>query len=231
MKRVKFLFIAMSLFLLSGCMKASVNVDIKKDDTGSVTYKIAYDKAAMEEYEMDTDEMLGEIDSSWTEQGATVTDNNYEEDGVEYVGRQVTFNFNSLEELNTKLQTLESEEEEDTETTNTFMTFTRNKDVVTISMPKDEESSESIGMMASMITYTISIKVDGKVLENNADSFDKETNTLTWNYTTFIKEGITASYNTSLSSNNWIVYIIGLGAIVLLTIGSINILKNKQKKA
>ena len=228
MKSLKKVLILATIFLLTGCASMSLDLKIKNNDTGAATYIIGYNTAMMEEYDMDTDEYLESLDEQWASEDATIEDYNFTEGEKSYVGKKISFVFDNLEELNAKL--INVSEEEEVESTDEYLQFTRNGNEVSVSLAGDPEAAESVEMMASFITYSVTIEVEGKIIQNNADEVDEKSGSMTWNYATIISDGIHATYDTStvsVSSTNTLLYILlGIGIVGI----TIFILIKKQKK-
>lgn len=86
--------ILLMLLLTTGCVSASVKINLNKDDSGTVVYKIAYEEKYIIDNTFDKYDMLG---SDFKVEAIT-----YEKNGKNYIGREISFSFKNLEEFNQK---------------------------------------------------------------------------------------------------------------------------------
>lgn len=209
----KIMILGISLLFVNGCMSAEMKIKLNKDDSGSVKLTIAYAEDYIEEGTF--------TDFDEPKEGVTVKNITYVKDETTYIGRELSYSFKDLEDFNAKFTNNVADEED-----NQNISITREKNIVTVTMPGDEASYNEYGAMVDAIEYTINITIDGKVVENNATSFNKKTNTLTWELEDTLKNGILLEYDTSTDITIFIPLIIAF----IATVG-IYIVTKKQGKS
>ena len=212
MRRIKCLVVVLLVFLLSGCMDASVNITIRNDDSGQIEYILGYEESFYESMEEETNDTTEE-----NVPDAKVEDYTYDKGGKTYIGKKVTVTFDSLDKLNETLEKMndDSEDEEGPPSVSSpILKASREGNNVTISLAPDKESYESSKMYLSYLSYSLKIKIDGKVINNNADSIDEKTNTYTWDVSTMLQEGVNLEYQAGYN------YLI-LGAIAVIVVSII----------
>lgn len=216
MKKIKYLVMAFMIFLLSGCMNVSMDITINNDDTGKIEYTVGYEESFYESSEVEMDNNIKD-----TIPEAKVENINYQKGDKTYIGQKATINFDSIDELNeviTKMNESTENEEEDEETSDVStpsLKAVREGDKVKITLPADQTSYEQTKMYLSYIDYSLNIKVDGKVLNHNANKVEEATNTYIWTVSTMLQEGIIFEYQTG---HNYLVLSI-IGGLVLIIIG------------
>jgi hypothetical protein len=82
-----------------------------------------------------------------------------------------------------------------------------------------------------MIDYSLTIKIEGKVLKQNADNYNEKEKTLTWSISTMLKDGINLEYDTSTGLLTPLNMIIGVVALIVIAtvIGLFATRKNKKE--
>ncbi len=145
-------------------------------------------------------------------------------------GATLTKNYNSLEEYvkNTKISEQFGNE----------ITYTKNGDETTLSITGSfsvDEQDQETGYKVQ--TAKISIVVPFEVTNHNADSYDKDSNTYTWNFDENSEERtLTLTFNQAMKEeeSNWYVYagiglvVVLIGVYVVLTIVNQNKQRNKM---
>ncbi|MGI6330060.1 MAG: LppM family (lipo)protein [Bacilli bacterium] len=236
MKLFKQILIITFIIFFTGCARVSMEIEIDKNDQGSVTLSIAFAEQLFEEKEEDDfsinpEETFKSLEKQWQEKEAKIVDYNFTEEEVNYYGKKVTINFKSLEELNTILENIAKNSDlKEENITEEVLSFKRENDNVFISLKPEEVNEEELNMMAGILKYNIKIKIDGKIISHNAPLIDND-NTLTWSLIPTLKEGINVNYTTSKKTtppkeiekkenNPFKYYIIGF-IIILFLIGII----------
>ncbi|NLD78984.1 MAG: hypothetical protein GX641_01435 [Mollicutes bacterium] len=219
MKKLKYLLLISMMFLISGCMNVSLDITINQDDSGSIVYTYGIEESFLESFE-DGETSFSEVDI----ESAEKEDLTYQVNEKSYKGQKTTITFESLEELQNIYTTL-NESSDDDDVQITPLTFERKDGVTTIKSDPNLEVDEEQTMYLNYIDYTLNIKVEGEVLNNNATS--NENNIYTWNLKTILDKGVLLEYGAK-KPNSLIIYI-GIGAVILIGI-VLFILKNKQKK-
>jgi len=219
MKKLKYLLLISMMFLISGCMNVSLDITINQDDSGSIVYTYGIEESFLESFE-DGETSFSEVDI----ESAEKEDLTYQVNEKSYKGQKTTITFESLEELQNIYTTL-NESSDDDDVQITPLTFERKDGVTTIKSDPNLEIDEEQTMYLNYIDYTLNIKVEGEVLNNNATS--NENNIYTWNLKTILDKGVLLEYGAK-KPNSLIIYI-GIGAVILIGI-VLFILKNKQKK-
>ncbi|WP_121251679.1 LppM family (lipo)protein [Nocardioides ferulae] len=160
------------LFVLSGCFKLDMDMEVHEDDTVGGTMVVAMEKSVMDmfgamgEGEMDMSEMF---DTGDLPEGASAED--YEEDG--FVGQRITFDDVSLDEF---AQTTSEDESGQ-------LSIERDGDVFRVSgvfdMDMSEEEAEMFGAADMMADAEIRVRLSfpGEVTESNGEV---DGNTVTW---------------------------------------------------
>ena len=207
---MKKLLAVLALLMLAGCMDVEYSIEVKNNGSGTLYYKSAM-------VEADEDDWLGGM---WddgdleTVTHGTLTEITYNKDDETYNGVEVTFNFQSLDELNDALE--ESWGDDDAEP----VIFKQEGNKVIINSAGDPDSYDEVAMFASAIDFAFKIQPEGKILSHNATTFDEATNTLTWNLRDFTTQGINLEYSTTESASsglNFIYIIIIIGVIVVIS--------------
>lgn len=219
MKKLKYLLLISMMFLISGCMNVSLDITINQDDSGSIVYTYGIEESFLESFE-DGETSFSEVDI----ESAEKEDLTYQVNEKSYKGQKTTITFESLEELQNIYTTL-NESSDDDDVQITPLTFERKDGVTTIKSDPNLEVDEEQTMYLNYIDYTLNIKVEGEVLNNNATS--NENNVYTWDLKTILDKGVLLEYGAK-KPNSLIIYI-GIGAVILIGI-VLFILKNKQKK-
>lgn len=219
MKKLKCLLLISMMFLISGCMNVSLDITINQDDSGSIVYTYGIEESFLESFE-DGETSFSEVDIESAEKENLT----YQVNEKSYKGQKTTITFESLEELQNIYTTL-NESSDDDDVQITPLTFERKDGVTTIKSDPNLEVDEEQTMYLNYIDYTLNIKVEGEVLNNNATS--NENNIYTWNLKTILDKGVLLEYGTK--KTNSLVIFIGIGAVILIGIVLL-ILKNKQKK-
>ena len=219
MKKLKYLLLISMMFLISGCMNVSLDITINQDDSGSIVYTYGIEESFLESFE-DGETSFSEVNI----ESAEKEDLTYQVNEKSYKGQKTTITFESLEELQNIYTTL-NESSDDDDVQITPLTFERKDGVTTIKSDPNLEVDEEQTMYLNYIDYTLNVKVEGEVLNNNATS--NENNVYTWDLKTILDKGVLLEYGAK-KPNSLIIYI-GIGAVILIGI-VLFILKNKQKK-
>lgn len=172
----------MLLFLITGCVSASVKMNFNRDDTGKVIYKIAYEEKYVIE---DTFNKYDQLTSDFT-----VKKTEYEKSGKSYIGREISFQFKDLEDFNRKFS-----ENLSNDGTNEKIVATRKKGIVTINADANKKMYDSYVSDLKLIDYKVIISIDGKIIKTNATKINE--NTMEWELDTILKEGLVLKYDTS----------------------------------
>ncbi|MFA5696490.1 MAG: hypothetical protein WCX15_00525 [Bacilli bacterium] len=208
MKKLKYLLLISMMFLISGCMNVSLDITINQDDSGSIVYTYGIEESFLESFE-DGETSFSEVDI----ESAEKEDLTYQVNEKSYKGQKTTITFESLEELQNIYTTL-NESSDDDDVQITPLTFERKDGVTTIKSDPNLEVDEEQTMYLNYIDYTLNIKVEGEVLNNNATS--NENNIYTWNLKTILDKGVLLEYGAK-KPNSLIIYI-GIGAVILIGI-------------
>jgi hypothetical protein len=208
MKKLKYLLLISMMFLISGCMNVSLDITINQDDSGSIVYTYGIEESFLESFE-DGETSFSEVDI----ESAEKEDLTYQVNEKSYKGQKTTITFESLEELQNIYTTL-NESSDDDDVQITPLTFERKDGVTTIKSDPNLEIDEEQTMYLNYIDYTLNIKVEGEVLNNNATS--NENNIYTWNLKTILDKGVLLEYGAK-KPNSLIIYI-GIGAVILIGI-------------
>ncbi len=241
MKKIKLLLLSCAIFMLSGCVVATYDITINKNDTGEIMMTIAQVNS---EDDTNFGSTIEEIPN------ATIEDITFEKNGQTYVGKKVFVPFSSIDELNEIFATLSTEtddSDDQIESDNSMkVEARRDGNKVFISLEADPETYEQSKMFLELIDLKFNLKVEGTVLTNNATTV--EDNTYTWNYATLLKDGINFEYETESSTSvvpndsadtagtadyNYIILgIIGVMVITIiaLSIACINTVVTSKKK-
>ena len=208
MKKLKYLLLISMMFLISGCMNVSLDITINQDDSGSIVYTYGIEESFLESFE-DGETSFSEVDI----ESAEKEDLTYQVNEKSYKGQKTTITFESLEELQNIYTTL-NESSDDDDVQITPLTFERKDGVTTIKSDPNLEVDEEQTMYLNYIDYTLNVKVEGEVLNNNATS--NENNIYTWNLKTILDKGVLLEYGAK-KPNSLIIYI-GIGAVILIGI-------------
>ncbi len=230
MKKIKYLITVLCLsVVLTGCLGVDVDITVKNDDTGKITFKTGYEESYLKELDEKKDDVKLDINSDMEldipYEDAVAKDVTFTKGDNNYIGKEVTVEFNSLEQLTERFNELfESEEENKMKNT----TFTREGNKVIVHQEANEEYYEESKMMFNYVDYTIKFNIDGKILSNNADKFNEDDNTLEWDIKTVLKNGIQFEYTTSKSNIIKPIYIIGAVTLIVAIGVPIVIFKRKD---
>jgi hypothetical protein len=227
MKKLKFLFILLLTFSLTGCLSVSLDVTLKNDDSGSIKYIVACQKELCESMTEESP-MIEEEDFNGIKD-ATTKDITFKKGDVEYQGKEVNVPFKSLQELNEIMKRVGADEEDTEETTDQFMSAKREGSKVSLTMPGNPDSYEEMASTIPLIDYSTTIKIEGKVLSQNADDYSEKEKTLTWNITTILKDGIKLEYETKAGLFTPLNMIIGVVALIVIA-AIIGLLATRKKK-
>lgn len=229
MKRFKFALALLITFALTGCIDISMDVSIKNNDSGTIKYVFACQTEYCDSIDEENDSTVDAEDFKDIP-NATAKEITYTKNDVEYKGTEVNIPFTSLDEFNTIMIKINENDVKDSgeSTLNpNALTATRTGSKVTIKAEGDEEEYQEAASILPYINYAMNITIEGKLVTHNADKYDEKTNTLTWNASTMLKEGISLEYNTS-SFN--LLYIGIAGGILVLIIVVVIILMRKNNK-
>jgi superfamily I DNA and RNA helicase len=174
MKKLKLIFILLLSFSLTGCLKVSLDLTLKNDDSGSIKYVVACQKEYCES--MTEDSPMIEEDDFKGIKDVTTKDVTFKKNDLEYQGKEVSIPFKSLQEFNdimTRINEDEESTEEETKTASQFISAKREGSKVTLTLPSNPDSYAEMGPTLSMIDYSLTIKIEGKVLKQNADKLEK----------------------------------------------------------
>ncbi len=223
MKKIGAIILGMALLLITGCMDMKMDINIKNNDTGQITMTMAFAETLFDDdddFSINPQQMIDELEEHWEEENAAVSDYNFKKEDVNYIGKKISIQFQSLEELNNLMteMMIDEDNEEMNITGEDTIQFARNGDQVTIKLPGDPESGEEAAMMASFLDYTVNITLEGEIISHNATQVDENKNTLTWTLVPLLKNGINVTYNTSKTTFNSLTYYIIGGILVLLFI-------------
>lgn len=177
--------ILLMLLLTTGCVSASVKINLNKDDSGTVVYKIAYEEKYIIDNTFDKYDMLG---SDFKVEAIT-----YEKNGKNYIGREISFSFKNLEEFNQKFN-----ENLSGDGTSEKIAAIREKNTVTIKVDANKKMYENYVADLNIIDYKVIINVDGRITENNATNVYEKT--LEWDLKTILKDGLLLEYDTSINN-------------------------------
>lgn len=218
MKKIKYLMLFLLVSLVSGCMSVSMDIDIKNNDSGTLVYTVAYEESYQDSAEFTVDDI----------ENVVVEDITFQKGDSTYIGKKATVTFSSLEELNNTIAKL-NEDEESEEMDSLNFTATREGNKVLITVPSDEESYEQMQMFLGSIDYKFNIAVEGKIISHNADNYDKDNGTLTWNVGTVLQKGINLEYQTG---HNYLIFaaigVIFLAVVILMVKYISTFTKKKQ---
>lgn len=233
MKKFKVLITIWGMaLLLTGCVGATIDINIKNDDTGKMIFMVGYEEEYLKTLEKQEDSEGIDFNSN-TELTIPFKDVESEKitfnkNDYTYVGEKVEIDFNSLDELNERLYEIFNSDE-DTENNMETITFNRDGNEVNVFQKGNENNYEQSKMFLNYVDYTISFKIDGKIISNNADKYDEKTNTLEWNIKTILKEGIQFKYKTSNNLEVKPTYIIIASILIVASgIGFVLYLKRKH---
>lgn len=182
--------------ILTGCIGGEINIELNNDETGKIKYKAGIEKGFQEEIEELEVRDEGKIENPF--EGIEAQEVTFIKGDFTYEGIESEVTFNSLEELTKRLDELFVK---DGKRNVQEIGFVKTNDKVVVSQEADMETYEEVKASLNNMNLTIVFKLEGKVLENNADEFNENTNTLTWNLDTMFKEGIHFKYNTNTNTN------------------------------
>lgn len=208
MKKLKCLLLISMMFLISGCMNVSLDITINQDDSGSIVYTYGIEESFLESFE-DGETSFSEVDI----ESAEKEDLTYQVNEKSYKGQKTTITFESLEELQNIYTTL-NESSDDDDVQITPLTFERKDGVTTIKSDPNLEVDEEQTMYLNYIDYTLNIKVEGEVLNNNATS--NENNIYTWDLNTILDKGVLLEYGDK--KPNSLIIFVGIGVLLLIGI-------------
>lgn len=208
MKKLKCLLLISMMFLISGCMNVSLDITINQDDSGSIVYTYGIEESFLESFE-DGETSFSEVDI----ESAEKEDLTYQVNEKSYKGQKTTITFESLEELQNIYTTL-NESSDDDDVQITPLTFERKDGVTTIKSDPNLEVDEEQTMYLNYIDYTLNIKVEGEVLNNNATS--NENNVYTWDLNTILDKGVLLEYGDK--KPNSLIIFVGIGVVILIGI-------------
>lgn len=208
MKKLKCLLLISMMFLISGCMNVSLDITINQDDSGSIVYTYGIEESFLESFE-DGETSFSEVDI----ESAEKEDLTYQVNEKSYKGQKTTITFESLEELQNIYTTL-NESSDDDDVQITPLTFERKDGVTTIKSDPNLEVDEEQTMYLNYIDYTLNIKVEGEVLNNNATS--NENNIYTWDLNTILDKGVLLEYGDK--KPNSLIIFVGIGVVILIGI-------------
>ncbi len=202
----KVLIILCFLLLTLACARADLEVNLRNDDSGIIIFKVGYEESYLKGL---GDQNDFEINPNFKffipyENSEEIT---FEKNNKTYIGKKSEIKFNSLMELEHFFNQAFDEKYGINK-----VYFTRDGNKVKVYQESNLEVYEGNKISFSYIDWTISFKLDGKVLNHNADKFDK--NKLEWGRESFLKKGIEFEYKTKNKIKKEFIYI-GCLAIIL----------------
>jgi hypothetical protein len=206
-----------------------MDLTLKNDDSGSMKYVVACQKEFCDSTSEGGSLTINEEDLKKFE-GAEIKDVTFKKGDAEYQGKEVKIPFKSLKEFNDIMTSMSESDEETEDSTTQIMKAVRSDSKVSLSMPADKENYDNIKSNIQFIDYNITIKIDGKVLNNNADEYNEKEKTLTWKATTILKDGITLEYETSNTLFTPLNMVIGVGILLIITVVVGLLVTKKGKK-
>lgn len=242
MKKIKILFLIVSIVLLSGCVKVETSMDISK--TGKV--KISFINAVNES--LITDEIKIDKDriNKLKENGFTVEE--YQKDGLKGYRYSKTFSSINLltayneEELNNELN-IDSFIGNKTQFFTVEKGFFKNTYVAKISSSIKDDIFKEVNIddnseykdidlfdenIDSMLDLKFNVNLPGKTLYNNATETSNDGKTLTWDLNNF--EGGFINFKFTLYNYTNIGLVIGSALlIIIVTLIIISKFKNNNK--
>lgn len=230
MKKTKILLSAIGILLFTGCMGATVDVALKKDDTGTVSIMIGYEESYLKEVEKNesNDEINSDTEITIPFEDVQSEKVTFKKSNKTYIGEKATVEFDSLEQLSIRFNEIFGSDED--EKLMDTVTFVRDGSEVTVSQQVDPTSYEQSQMLFNYIDYTINFKIDGNIISQNADNYNEKTNELEWDIKTVLKEGIQFKYKTGNNLEIKTSYIIiALSLIIVSGTGSIIYFRKKKK--
>lgn len=246
-KSVKLLALAFVMLLFSGCMKARTDITVNSNGSIDYTYTVAMStkvQESMKGYGNSSDD-----DSTGTSSNATLTEEqkeeakkhgfdiqDYDKDG--FKGYTVTKHFNSIDEVSTEddiTSTTALSQEDNIKMFTVKKGFLKNKYIAKVTFDSEKESNESTKQYDKEqykeyfegLDISYNITLPSNAISSNATSVDGKT--LSWDLTKFDKEKIEFEFEV-LNTNNLIMLIGGICAVVAIVIGVV-VLVIKKKKA
>jgi hypothetical protein len=228
--------------LLVGCVQAEIAIDVKQDGSGSASVLFAFDRSLVEllgsldesgsNEKFDAQSMVDDVDRSELPPGSKVEP--YEQGG--FVGARITSPFERAEDLPHLLETMsaamslpgdESTGVEDTGTGFEHFVIEHTKDgwrldAVVEPASTEEPTAEDDELTSDLMkdaSFTIKVRLPGKVEEHNAD--EELDGQLTWKLDLLSTEPRTLSARTGDSGGGvpWVLVagggagVLGLGAV------------------
>lgn len=229
-KKIKIFILSSMILLVTGCVGAIIEININNDNSGTFSVVMGYSEEYLksieenEEFEINQD---NEIEFPFDD--ATKEDVEFIKNGKKYIGKKAVMSFNSLEELEDLFnQVLENGDNQNSNK----LTISKNENEITIKLNKNNESYEQSKMMLAYMDYTIIIKVEGDIIQQNATTYDDNSKTMEWDIEDVLKKGIDLKYSNDSDSRVEddlktkefnLLYFAPLAVVALLSISTIYI--------
>lgn len=243
-KSIKLLALAFIMLLFSGCMKARTDITVNSNGSLDYTYTVAMSTKVQESMKN-----YGDSDDDSTQTNGTLTEEqkeeakkhgfdiqDYDKDG--FKGYTVTKHFNSIDEVSTEDDITSTTALSQVDNIKLFTVkkgFLKNTYIAKVTFDSEKDSNESTKQYDQEqykeyfegldISYNITLPTNAK--SSNATNVDGKK--LSWDLTKFDKEKIEFEFE-MLNTNNLIILIGGICAVVAIVCGVV-VLVLKKKKA
>lgn len=229
--------------LLSGCsMRAIIGLDVNEDESGTFRMSMAFDEEMRQLLEQDADEPIDWTDPSAFEgddspaslldempPGASVDP--YTEDGFE--GVTISYDFDSLTQLNAFLAEAETDGEEafpfrvTTDGEGNFELITDGELFETADLSEEETEMVPPEMLASLFDFQLQIRLPGEVTSTNADATTDD-GVLVWRMDPLADEPVTPAATSQVSGSGSTVLWVLLGVAAAVAVGGVVVMRRRD---